>query len=203
MFFHAYYTLFYFYMSDNSSYKKIVSFIFETGLLNRFKRSGFDFLGSGNQNISSHSFRTSIISYVLAKRLKADSSIAVLLSLFHDIPETRTGDINYFQKKYIEKDELKAVNDIADNFPELEELPEMINKFNNDESIEAVIARDADVLELIFTLKEEQDAGNLQAEIWIKDAIKRLKLDESIKIAETALSVKSYDWWMDILKVNR
>lgn len=190
-------------MSDNSSYQKIVSFIFETGLLNRFKRSGFDFLGSGNQNISSHSFRTSIISYVLAKRLEADSSIAVLLSLFHDIPETRTGDINYFQKKYIEKDELKAVNDIADNFPELKELPEMINKFNNDESIEAVIARDADVLELIFTLKEEQDTGNHQAEIWIKDALKRLKLDESIKIAETALSVKSYDWWMDILKVNR
>lgn len=190
-------------MSDNSSYQKIVSFIFETGLLNRFKRSGFDFLGSGNQNISSHSFRTSIISYVLAKRLGADSSIAVLLSLFHDIPETRTGDINHFQKKYIEKDELKAVSDIADNFPELKELPEMINTFNNGESIEAAIARDADVLELIFTLKEEHDTGNHQAEIWIKDALKRLKLDESIKIAETALSVKSYDWWMDILKVNR
>lgn len=190
-------------MSDNSSYQKIVSFIFETGLLNRFKRSGFDFLGSGSQNISSHSFRTSIISYVLAKRLNADSGAAVMLSLFHDIPETRTGDINYFQKKYIEKDELKAVKDIADNFPELKELPEMINTFNNGESIEALIARDADVLELIFTLKEEQDTGNHQAEIWIKDALKRLKLDESIKIAKTALSVKSYDWWMDILKVNR
>lgn len=91
------------FMSQNISYNQIVSFIFEAGLLNRFKRSGFDFLGTGNQNISSHSFRTAVISYILAEKLNADSSKVVLLSLFHDIPETRTGDINHFQKKYVEK----------------------------------------------------------------------------------------------------
>lgn len=91
------------FMSKHSSHNQIVAFIFETGLLNRFKRSGFDFLGTGNQNISSHSYRTAIISYILAERLNADSDRAVLLSLFHDIPETRTGDINYFQKHYTEK----------------------------------------------------------------------------------------------------
>lgn len=190
-------------MSENSSYSQIVSFIFEAGLLNRFKRSGFDFLGTGNQNISSHSFRMALISYILAERLNADSSKAVLLSLFHDIPETRTGDINYFQKKYVEKNEIKAVEDIAGNIKELSSLPAFISEFNNGSSIEAEIARDADVLELIFTLKEELDKGNKQAEIWVKDAVKRLKLSDSIEIAETALSVKSYDWWMDILKVNR
>lgn len=190
-------------MSQNSSHNKIVSFIFEAGLLNRFKRSGFDFLGTGNQNISSHSFRTTVISYILAERLNADSSKAVLLSLFHDIPETRTGDINYFQKKYVEKNEMKAVEDIAENIKELSSLPVLISEFNCGSSIEAEIARDADVLELIFTLKEELDKGNKQAEIWVKDAVKRLKLSDSIAIAETALSVKSYDWWMDILKVDR
>ncbi len=192
-----------FFMSQNSSDNKIVSFIFEAGLLNRFKRSGFDFLGTGNQNISSHSFRTAVISYILAERLNADSSKAVLLSLFHDIPETRTGDINYFQKQYVEKNEMKAVEDIAGNIKELSLLPALISEFNNGSCMEAEIARDADVLELIFILKEELDNGNKQAEIWAKDALKRLKLSDSIKIAETALSIKSYDWWMDILKVNR
>lgn len=191
------------FMSQNISYNQIVSFIFEAGLLNRFKRSGFDFLGTGNQNISSHSFRTAVISYILAEKLNADSSKAVLLSLFHDIPETRTGDINHFQKKYVEKNEMKAVEDIAEDIKELSSLPSFISEFNNGSSIEAEIARDADILELIFTLKEEVDNGNKQAEIWLKGALKRLKLDESIKIAETALSVKSYDWWHDILKVNR
>ncbi len=191
------------FMSQNISYNQIVSFIFEAGLLNRFKRSGFDFLGTGNQNISSHSFRTAVISYILAEKLNADSSKAVLLSLFHDIPETRTGDINHFQKKYVEKNEMKAVEDIAEDIKELSSLPSFISEFNNGSNIEAEIARDADILELIFTLKEELDNGNKQTEIWLKGALKRLKLDESIKIAETALSVKSYDWWHDILKVNR
>ena len=191
------------FMSQNISYNQIVSFIFEAGLLNRFKRSGFDFLGTGNQNISSHSFRTAVISYILAEKLNADSSKVVLLSLFHDIPETRTGDINHFQKKYVEKNEMKAVEDIAEDIKELSSLPSFISEFNNGSSIEAEIARDADILELIFTLKEELDNGNKQAEIWLKGVLKRLKLDESIKIAETALSVKSYDWWHDILKVNR
>lgn len=190
-------------MSQNSLYNQIVSFIFEAGLLNRFKRSGLDFLGTGNQNISSHSFRTAVISYILAERLNADSSKAVLLSLFHDIPETRTGDINYFQKKYVEKNEMKAVEDITKNIKELSSLPELILEFNNGSSIEAEIARDADVLELVFTLKEELDNGNKQAEIWVNNTLKRLKLSDSIKIAETALSVKSYYWWMDILNVNK
>lgn len=191
------------FMSKNSSYSQIVSFIFEVGLLNRFKRSGFDFLGTGSQNVSSHIFRTAIISYILAERLNADSGKVVLLSLFHDIPETRTGDINYFQKMYVEKNEMKAVEDIAENIKELSLFPTLLLEFNKGSSIEAEITRDADVLELIFTLKEELDNGNKQAEIWIKDALKRLKLSDSIEIAETALSVNSYDWWMDILKVNR
>lgn len=190
-------------MSKELSFHQLVSFIYETGLLSRFKRSGFDFLGTGNQNISSHSFRTTVIAYILAEKLHADSSKAVLLSLFHDIPETRTGDINYFQKQYVNKDELKAVEDISKNIPELQKLPEFIAEFNSGCSLEAEIARDSDVLELIFTLKEELDNGNKQAEIWLNDAVKRLKLSESIYIAKTALSVKSYDWWQNILNVKR
>ena len=190
-------------MSNNSSFKNIASFIFETGLLNNFKRSGFDFLGTCNQNIASHSFRASIIAFILAKRLNADENKAVILTLFHDIPETRTGDINYFQKKYTEKNETKAVEDIASITTELNDLVGLNNEFNHGESIEAKVANDADVLELIFTLKEELDKGNTQAEIWINGAIDRLILDESRQIINEALNMKSYDWWMDILNIKR
>ncbi len=191
-------------MSNNSSYKNIVSFIFETGILSNIKRSGFDFLGTSNQNIASHSFRTTVIAYLLSKKIGIqDAGKSIILSLFHDIVEVRTGDINHFQREYVEKDESKATTHIAENVKELENLPELIDTFNKGQSMEAKIARDADVLELIFTLKEELDKGNKQAEIWIKGALKRLVLNESIEIAESALKVKSYDWWMDILKVER
>ncbi len=87
--------------------------------------------------------------------------------------------------------------------PELKDLISFNNEFNDGESIEAKIAQDADVLELIFTLKEELDKGNMQAEIWIKGAVKRLILDESRQIIDAALNMKSYDWWMDILNIIR
>ena len=37
----------------------------------------------------------------------------VLLCLFHDIPEARTGDLNYVNKKYVKVAERKAVEDLA------------------------------------------------------------------------------------------
>ena len=95
------------------------------------------------------------------------------------------------------------MEDIASIITELNDLVELNNEFNHGESIEAKVAQDADVLELIFTLKEELDKGNTQAEIWINGAEKRLILDESRQIIDAALNMKSYDWWMDILNVKR
>lgn len=190
-------------MSDINNYSNIASFLFELGLLNNFKRSGFDFLGTGSQNVSSHSFRTAVISYVLAKLKNVDVSKTVLISLFHDIPESRTGDINYFQKKYVSKDEERAVEDIIENLPLLSDLKEYIKEFNNRETQESIIAGDADTIELIITLKEELDKGNKQAEIWINDAVNRLKLEESRRIVDEIIKSNSYDWWMKILGTKK
>ena len=188
---------------ERNSNDKMVSLFFEAGLLSRFKRSGFDFLGTGDQNIASHLYRTALIAFVLSKRLDANLPFAVFIALFHDLPEARMGDINYFQKQYTAKNELKAVEDLIRDFPEMEDLPYLIEEFNNGDSLEGKIARDSDCLELIITLKEELDKGNPQAEIWIKDALNRLELDLSKELAEIALSQKSYDWWMDIMRIKR
>lgn len=173
----------------------LADFIFETGILSSFKRSGLDFLGSGSQNIASHSFRTAIIGYVLASSSGADVSKTVLLCLFHDIPETRTGDINYFQRKYVKKDEKKAVKDICRGLESLSDIETFVTEFNDGTSQEALLARDADCLELIFTLKEELDKGNSQALNWINSALKRIATKEGRKIAEAAIDRKYYDWW--------
>lgn len=173
----------------------LADFIFETGILSSFKRSGLDFLGSGSQNIASHSFRTAIIGYVLASSSGADISKTVFLCLFHDIPETRTGDINYFQKKYVKKDEKKALKDICRGLECLSDIEKYVTEFNDGTSQEALFARDADCLELIFSLKEELDKGNPQALDWINGALKRLVTKEGRKIAEAAIDKKYYDWW--------
>lgn len=178
-------------------YDNLVNFVFEVGMLSNFKRSGFDFLGSCNQNISSHIFRTAIIGFMLSmENSEADANKTAILCLFHDIPETRTGDINMFQKEYVVKNEKKAISDIFKNFEHSKFYVDLIDEFNNGNSIEAIYARDADVLELIFTLKEELDKGNKQAEIWIENAVKRLNSKEAKNFASKVLSVKYYDWWL-------
>lgn len=180
-------------MKEQNDY--LADFIFETGILASFKRSGFDFLGSCSQNIASHSFRTAIIGYVLASSAGADISKTVMLCLFHDIPETRTGDINYFQQKYVKKDENKAVKDICRGLDCLSGIETFVNEFNDGTSKEAAFARDADCLELIFTLKEELDKGNPQACTWMNNALKRITTEEGHKIAKAAIDKKYHDWW--------
>lgn len=180
----------------NGSNKDIADFFFETGMLARFKRSGFDFLGTGTQNIASHSFRMAVMGYTMASMVDgADAQKCALICLFHDIAETRTGDINHFQRKYVVKDEKSALADILKYLPVKEQVAGFCDEFEAGNSIESIIALDADVLELIFTLKEELDNGNLQAGSWIKGAIKRLRTDIAKDIAQKALERKSYDWW--------
>jgi putative hydrolase of HD superfamily len=94
--------------------KNIANFLFEAGMLKRTPRTGFQFLGSGAESVAEHIFRTSMIGYTLAQLdEEADAGRVVLLCLFHDIPEARTGDLNYVNKKYVKVDERKAVEDLA------------------------------------------------------------------------------------------
>ncbi len=49
--------------------------------------------------MAEHSFRTAMIGYALAQMdEQADVGRVLQLCLFHDIPEARTGDMNYVNK---------------------------------------------------------------------------------------------------------
>jgi len=81
--------------------KDIANFLFETGMLQKTPRSGFQFLGSGCESVAEHTLRTIFIGYALCKLdPEVDESRVMKLCLIHDLPETRTGDMNYVNKKY-------------------------------------------------------------------------------------------------------
>ena len=46
--------------------KKIANFLFEVGILAKTPRSGFHFLGTGEQSVAEHINRVSYIGYILA-----------------------------------------------------------------------------------------------------------------------------------------
>jgi putative hydrolase of HD superfamily len=178
--------------------KNIINFLFEVGMLKKTPRTGYQFLGSGHETVAEHSFRTAIIGYALSQQEpKADSRKTTLMCLFHDLHEARTGDHNYVNKMYVNVDQESAVKDLTDKIPFGDEILLIIKEFNAGESLEARIARDADQLDLIMELKEQNDLGNRYAADWLNYAIKRLVTKSAQEMARNILKTDSTDWWFD------
>lgn len=176
--------------------KRIANFLFEAGMLKRTPRTGFQFLGSGAESVAEHIFRTVYIGYALGRMTKnVDTDKLIKMCLFHDLPEARTGDLNYVNKKYVKADEHKAINDLSETLPFGDEIKELILEFLEGKTLEAQLAYDADQLEMILALKEYKDLGNKYADEWLDFAMKRLKTDIAREIAETILETDSSLWW--------
>jgi putative hydrolase of HD superfamily len=85
--------------AEGEKMKSLANFFFEVGMLKRTPRSGFQFLGSGAESVAEHSYRAALLGFTLARLDdQADVGRVLQLCLFHDIPEARTGDLNYVNK---------------------------------------------------------------------------------------------------------
>lgn len=174
----------------------IADFLFETGMLANTPRSGYQFLGSGRESVSEHILRTVFVGYALCKADASLNELRVLkMCVFHDLPEARTGDMNYVNKKYVEVDEAKAVRELTEGLPFGKDIKASIDEFNLRETKESLIARDADQIALILQLKERGDLGNKYAEEWISFAMQRLNTEAGRKLAEKITETDSSNWW--------
>jgi putative hydrolase of HD superfamily len=176
--------------------KEIADFLFEVGMLNKTPRSGFQFLGSGSESVAEHVLRTLYIGYVLCKMdPEADELKVLRLCLMHDLPEARTGDMNYVNKKYVTVDEKKAIRELAEPLFFGGEIEEALDEFNGKETRESLLARDADQLSLILQLKECGDLGNKYSREWIRFAVLRLATENARSLAADILATDSSNWW--------
>src|SRR3989338_2611923 len=96
-------------ISMKTPIKKLVEFIFEVGTLRRSYRVHLQKLAKTEDSVADHSFRVAIIGYILAKEEGLDADKVLKMCLFHDLPEARTGDHDWFHKKYVKINELKAI----------------------------------------------------------------------------------------------
>jgi putative hydrolase of HD superfamily len=176
----------------------IVNFLFEAGMLKKTPRTGYQFLGTGSESVAAHSFRMALIGYTLAYQdPDADPFKTVLICLFHDLHEARTGDHNYVNKRYVSVDESKAVQDLARNLPFGKDIIALTQEFNDAESRESRLARDADQLDLILELKEQLDLGNKYAREWLDYALQRLSTEIAKNLADEIMQTDSTDWWFE------
>lgn len=177
---------------------RIVDFLFEVGMLKRTPRSGWQFLGVGSESVAEHVFRTTMIAFVLARMDDSvDADRVLRLALVHDLPEARTGDLNYVHQKYVRADEERAAEDMADGLPFGEELRELFAEYRQASSPEAILAHDADQIEMLLQLKEHLDGGNPGAAEWTPFVERRLHTDTAKVLAQRILGQSSASWWFD------
>ncbi len=202
--------------NDNSKIEKLTGFFFELGTLRRVLRAHQQMLLAFDptDNIASHSFRTAFIGYFLAKELKANADKVLKMCLLHDIEEVRSGDQNWVHRKYIKvyeeeirESQLKAVS-------QSEELLELSKEYQERKTLEARIAKDADLLDEVFLLKEYSHGGNKEAEDWLnggwEEGVKKeseqekgMSTDLAKQIAKEAKKQRPSLWWENLWTPNK
>lgn len=158
-----------------------------------------------SDNIASHSYRTAIIAWFLAKMEKVDPYKTTMMAIFHDSKEIRSGDHNYLHKKYIKVFEDEIVKDQLGTLP-FKDLLELSSEFDIRKSKEAIVAKDADLLDQILLLKEYAHQGIKEAEEWLngkgkeKENVqyKNLQTKSGKKLGKKILAGKVSGWWENI-----
>ncbi|GAB6888728.1 HD domain-containing protein [Desulfothermus okinawensis JCM 13304] len=182
--------------------KRIADLLFEVGMLKKTPRTGYQFLGSGSESVAEHSYRTTIIGLILGIKEGLDWKKIVLMCLFHDLHEARTGDFNYVYRRYNKAKEDKAILDALKDTPLEDLILPLLKELEDVDSKEAEIAHDADQIDLILNLKEQMDLGNPYAETWLKYALERLRTDAGRELAEKILETDHTDWWFKGVDTN-
>lgn len=180
-------------------YGQLADFVYETNIHSKTPRSGLWFLGSGSQSVAEHLFHTAMIAYILSHlEPKVNKDKVVRMALLHDIGEGRTSDHNYVHQRYGRLAEAEAVKDIAQTVPFGKEILDLFNEEEQGQTLEAKLVKDADQLEWIATLREEEVKGNSKAREWAKIALKRLKTSAGQKLGKALMEIHPDSWWFDV-----
>lgn len=174
----------------------VANFLFEVETLTRLQRTGWQVLGGDNkESIAEHSFMVTVISFILATKLSVDLEKVLLMALFHDAAEARTGDVYKLADKYVKVDVSSATKDAFVEIPETRRIILLIKEYEEEKTMEAKIVHDADTLALCLELKQLMENGNIAAREWFEANINSLKLKKSVELARSIKSTNSQGWW--------
>ena len=194
-------------MTDKSE-ERLADFLFELGTMRKIMRIHRQTLLTDDMsdNIASHSFRAAMIGWLLAQKEGADPYKVVMMCLLHDFGETRSNDHNWVHKRYTKVFDEEIIDEQYNSLP-FPELKDLAVEYKKRESVEAIIAKEADLIDQILLLKEYEWQGNKEAAIWLhgKDEdkrvsvqIKKLHLESAKELAQSIYDRNPSDWWGDL-----
>lgn len=189
---------------DEQHARGSVTYFMEMGTLKRAKRSGWWIAGVKDpETIAEHSFRTAVIGSVLALHEGADPAKVALLCTFHDTQETRVGDIPWIGRRYLNATDNEQVttDQVADAHPAVAAgIQAIVEEYETGDSLEVLVAHDADKLECMIQGLEYLEQGYRNAQEWVDSTRAKLKTPSAIALADAAQNMSSAEWQRTYLK---
>ncbi|MFP4514735.1 MAG: HD domain-containing protein [Parcubacteria group bacterium] len=141
------------------NHNRNLEFLYELGTMRFIPRMWRQFLNKDFANLSEHIFRVIWTAIIIAKEEKADIDKVIKMALVHDIVESRNSDVNYLSRMYTKRDDKGAIDDILKDTSVEDEFLKIFNEYEDRQSIEAKIVKDADNLDVDMELQEQYVNG--------------------------------------------
>jgi len=174
----------------------------EAGHLKQARRTGWWRAGIRDpESVAEHSWRTAVLGYLIACAEGADPDRTAAICVFHDLAETRTGDIEYVAKHYV-----TAADDLAISKDQLRDLPAAAadgilglveQAVSRGASPEAACAHDADKLECLLQAREYELRGYQDAQTWAQAMADAVRTKTGRALAASALQADPGEWWRE------
>jgi putative hydrolase of HD superfamily len=181
-------------MKSEMDFQRIVNLFFEIGTGRNMLRTQHQVLPQSNESILDHSFRSVIIGMIIAEMEGADSIKVQKMLIFHDLSELRTGDANFIHKFYRSDRAEEALRDQWEGIFNQQEIIELFKEFNEGETKEAVVAKDADHLDQVLLQCEYMPADSYDLKRWNHHIVKGLRTGSAQQIARFAINTKPMQW---------
>jgi putative hydrolase of HD superfamily len=145
-----------------------LEFMYEIGALRLVPRQWHRFHMQGVGDLADHHFRVLWIALIIAGREKAtiDTEKLMKMALVHDIAESRTGDVDYIARQYVERNETMGLADMLEDTVLEKEFIAVAHEYEARECLEAKIVKDADNLDVDLELREQRSQGHRLPDDW-------------------------------------
>lgn len=189
-------------------YKTIVNLFFEAGLLKRQKDLGMAFAGitSDATTIAGHTMRACLIAYFLAIMEEANPETCIMMCLIHDMPETRIMDLHKVAARYIKvkEAEKKALLDQTKNLPReiKNDFRKLYDEMEKRNTIEGVVAKDADWLEQALSAREFVNLGYKGMQNWVDNVRTALETNSAKELLKIIEKSDLNDWYQGLKKMT-
>lgn len=166
------------------SMQRDLEFLYEIGSLRFIQRTWRRFLNEDMANLAEHHVRVAWIALTLARYEKVTNTEKVLkMALVHDIAESRTGDVDYLSRQYVERNEELGISDMLQDTVLADEFLQLWHEYEARDCIEAKIVKDADNLDVDLELQEQAARGGSLRDVLSDN---RERVGESKLYTETA-----------------